>query len=244
MAFVTAAAVPLGDTLKRLAERIDRLSLRERGLLFGGALVLIFIGWQTLLMDPLSSRAASAEQRLADAERTAEAAALAGTAADSDPAVLAATRERALRARLEELDAELADASTGYVPPERMNELLRELLQRQRGLRLVSLRNLPVVSLSRPEPPVATAGAADAARPGDPAAAESPAPGRAGPYLHPVAIVIEGDYASVVGYLRELEGLPWRLHWRQLDLHSTEHPTNRVRIEIGTVGLSRDWMSV
>jgi MSHA biogenesis protein MshJ len=228
LAFVTAAALPLGETLKRLAERVDRLSLRERGLLFGGAIVLIYIAWQTLLMDPLSARVASAEQRLANAERSAEAAALAGTAADNDPAVQAATRERALRARLAELDAELADVSTGYVPPERMNELLRELLQRQRGLRLVSLRNLPVVSLSRPEKPDAAAAADE----------------RTGPYLHPVEVVIEGDYASVVDYLRQLEELPWRLHWRQLDLHSSEHPVNRIRIEIGTLGLSRDWMSV
>jgi MSHA biogenesis protein MshJ len=143
------------------------------------------------------------------------------------------TRERALRERLATLDSQLAEASQGYVSPERMALLLRALFAGQRGLRLVSLRNLPVENLSPPE-------AADrAGRPADAAAASGQ-----GPYLHPVEIVLEGDYASVVGYLRDLERLPWRLHWRKLDISTLQYPNNRVRIEIGTLSLSRDWMAV
>jgi len=44
--------------------------------------------------------------------------------------------------------------------------------------------------------------------------------------------VVEGDYASVVAYLRALEALPWRIHWRKLELTAGEYPTNRVRLVI------------
>jgi hypothetical protein len=110
-----------------------------------------------------------------------------------------------------------------------MPELLRELLAGQRGLRLVSLRNLPVESLSQPP-------ASDAvARAGTPALRPAELSGSKdrGPFLHPVEIVLEGDFASVGAYMRALEGLPWR----RTGASSTERPAvplNRVRIEIGT----------
>ena len=117
-----------------------------------------------------------------------------------------------------------------------MTELLRELLAGQQGLRLVSLRNLPAESLSRP------AGAA-------PAAAPAAAPGGAtsadhGPFLHPVEIVVDGDYLSIVAYVHELEKLPWRIHWQRLELLAGDYPSNRVRIVIGALSLSHDWMAV
>jgi MSHA biogenesis protein MshJ len=231
---------PVRVKLQPLAERVDRLSLRERGLVFGAAIVLVFIAWQSLLMDPLAARARLAEQRLADARQRTDAEVLAGTAADQDPAVLAVARERALRGQLATLEAELTEASRGYVAPERMPELLRELLAGQRGLRLVSLRNLPVESLS---PPPAMEGAAGVGTPALRTADLSGSKDR-GPFLHPVEIVLDGDFGSIVAYMRALEGLPWRLHWRQLDMSARQYPLNRVRIEIGTLSLSRDWMTV
>jgi MSHA biogenesis protein MshJ len=57
-------------------------------------------------------------------------------------------------------------------------------------------------------------------------------------------MVVEGDYASVVAYLRALEGMPWRIHWKQLELTAGDYPVNRIRLVIGALSLSRDWMSI
>jgi MSHA biogenesis protein MshJ len=230
----------LGPKLASLLERIDRRSLRERGLLFGSGVVLVYVVWQALLMDPVTRRAVGAEQRLAEVRRRGQAADEAGLAASQDPAVAAGARNRALRTRLAGLDAELAQAAQGYASPERMTELLRELIAGQQGLRLVSLRNLPVESLA---PPAATA--ARAAAPGsDPAQAIASTPPDPGPFLHPVEVVVEGDYLSVVNYVHALERLPWRIHWQRLELVAGDYPSNRVRIVLGALSLSRDWMSV
>jgi MSHA biogenesis protein MshJ len=152
----------------------------------------------------------------------------AAAGAANDPSVAAAARNGALKGRLALLDSELHAAAQGYVAPERVAELLREILTRQQGLQLVSLSNLPVESLS--QPPAAAAG-------------DVPAEDR-GPFLHPVEMVVEGDYAGVVAYLRALEAMPWRIHWQQLELTAEEYPINRVRIVIGALSLSRDWMSI
>lgn len=226
----------LGNALARvrpLVERLDARSLRERALVFGAGVAIVYMAWQALLMDPLTVRAKAAEQHLADVRRQATVLDQAGAASAQDPAVAAAVRNRALAGRLAALETELHALAQGYVAPDRMPELLRELLAGQQGLKLISLANLPVESLSQPALP----GTA-------PGAAASIAPGDRGPFLHPVEMVVEGDYASLVAYLRALEALPWRIHWQRVELAAGEYPLNRIRIVIGALSLSSDWISV
>jgi MSHA biogenesis protein MshJ len=215
--------------VRPLIERVDALTLRERVIIFGAGVTLVYIAWQTLVMGPLAGRARNAEQRLAQVRGQMTAIDELGTAASQDPTARAALRNGALAQRLAGLDGELSAVAKGYVAPERMTELLRALLAEQHGLRLVSLANLPVESLSQPGGAKADAPLADDDR---------------GPFLHPVEIVVEGDYASVVAYLRAVESLPWRIQWRKLELTAGEYPVNRVRLVIGALSLSRDWLSV
>jgi MSHA biogenesis protein MshJ len=219
----------LANKLRTLAERLDALSLRERGLIFGGGVTLLYMAAQTLFMGPITTRALHAERRLAAAHQSMAAIDAATAGAANDPGVAAAARNGALKERLALLDSELRTAAQGYVTPERVAEMLQEILTRQQGLQLVSLSNLPVESLSHP--PAAAAGV------------DLPADDR-GPFLHPVEMVVEGDYASVVAYLRALEAMPWRIHWQQLELTAQDYPVNRVRIVIGALSLSRSWMSI
>ena len=139
----------INGRLGPLLERFDALAVRERAMIFGAAVVVVYFTWQSLLMDPLLVRGKQAEQRLADVRVHMTAIDQAGAAATDDPLVVTARRNLALRARLGELDAELQTVSQGYVAPERVADLLREILARQQGLSLVSLANLPVESLSQ-----------------------------------------------------------------------------------------------
>ena len=222
------------DKVRPLVERLDGFSLRERALVFGAGVALLYVAWQSLLMDPLTVRAKAAELHLADARRQMTMSEQIGVAVAHDPAAEAALRNRALAARLAALDLNLNSVAQGYVAPERMTELLRSLLSEQRGLTLVSLANLPVESLSLPSVSTPTAASTPAAI----------APGDRGPFLHPVEMVVEGDYGSVVVYLRAIEALPWRIHWQRVELIAGDYPVNRVRIVIGALSLSRYWMSV
>jgi MSHA biogenesis protein MshJ len=215
--------------VRPLVERLDGFSLRERALVFGAGVALLYVTWQSLLMDPLTVRGKAAEQHLADARQQMAMSEQIGAAVAHDPAVEAALRNGALAARLAALDSNLSSVAHGYVAPERMTELLRSLLSEQRGLTLVSLANLPVESLSLPSASKREAAIASDDR---------------GPFLHPVEMVVEGDYGSVVVYLRALEALPWRIHWERVELTAGDYPVNRVRIVIGALSLSRYWMRV
>ncbi len=218
------ALEPLVRRLTLLGQRLDALSLRERGLIFAAGVTLAYIAWQTLFMDGLNKRTQLAEQQLSEARQHLAALADADAAASANPLTAAAARNAALRGRLGALDADLRAAAAGYVAPDKMIDMLREILAGQHGLTLVSLANLPVQSLANE-----SGTALDAKDPG--------------PFLHPVEIVVDGNYMDVVTYLRALEALPWRVHWQQLEL-KTEESGNRVRIVIGALSLSRYWMSV
>jgi MSHA biogenesis protein MshJ len=223
------------DTFARrmstVAARIDALSLRERIIILLAGATLIWIAWQTLLIGPLTTREHAAELRLTDARRQLDDIETLGTAASAalDPVLAALSRNQALQDRLTALNAELRSAAQGYVGPERMTDLLRRMLAEEHGLKLVSLANLPVESLSQP-----------------PGATDAVVPDRKdiGPFLHPVELVVDGDYASLIAYLRSLEALPWRIQWQRLELRASNSAICRVSIKIGALSLSRDWINI
>src|SRR5262249_1352287 len=107
----------------------------------------------------------------------------------------------------------------------RMAEVIHDVLRLQHGVVLVSLKNLPAVELAS-----------------DPTT-QPAAPGRP-PYVHSVELVLEGRYLDVLAYLQDLEPLPWHFYGRQLDLTTTQHPINRVRVELGTVNMDSDWINL
>lgn len=210
--------------LERAAARFNRMTVRERAIVSVALLAAVLMLWTLLVFDPQAARESALRAELTALETSIGAAsdALASDAA-SNPAVLARNQERNLKAQLEELNKELAAESSGLIAPERMVQVVHDVLTRQRGVRLISLHNRPVASLAPP-----TNGAA---------------PG-AGPYLHPIELVIEGRYLDVAAYLRALEKLPWRFYWKVLELETKQHPISRVRIEMSTLSLEREWIGV
>jgi MSHA biogenesis protein MshJ len=225
---VTAFGV-VTNKLRGFAERLDALSLRERGLIFTGCVALIYVAAHTLFMGPIAVRAQNAGKRLEAARQSMAAIEQAGARTDADPVFLAAARNTSLTGRLELLDAELRVAAQGYVAPDKVVNMLREILADQQGLQLVSLSTLPVESLSHPPRDALDTG---------------PVGDDVGPFLHPVEMVVEGSYSSVVQYLRALEAMPWQVHWQQLELTAGDYPVNRVRIVIGALSLSREWLNL
>jgi MSHA biogenesis protein MshJ len=203
--------------LANLRERVDALALRERVLVLTALAALVFTAWQTLFMDPLDARHRAAEGRI-EALRNESTSGVQDGAAGAMTTAL--ERERALRDRLAHLNAEINVASGAVVTPAQMATVLQEVLVRKGGLRLVSIDKLPPAPVTAPEP-------------------DAPAHG---PYVHPLELVVEGEFSAVTGYLRELERLPWSFYWRGLEVDATSWPSNRVRIELGTLSTSIDWM--
>jgi MSHA biogenesis protein MshJ len=211
--------------LARLLARFDALSMRERALVASAALVAMVLLWFALAFDPMSTRQRTLSAELTTLQQSIHLTALTiQETADTDPTLLAQREETKLKTQLAAINTKLAAKSAGLIPPERMVQVIHDVLSRQRGVALISLHNSPVTTLVP-----ATAGHAGAS---------------GGPYVHPVEIVVEGTYLDVLAYLHALESLEWRFYWRLLELESTAYPRNRVRIELSTLSLDKDWIGV
>jgi MSHA biogenesis protein MshJ len=206
--------------VQNLARRFDALTLRERVLVSAGVLTLLFMFWDMALMQPLGAHRARLAAELADLESgIAETA----DAATTDPLQLSINERAALREQIKTTDAKLESTAAGLIPPQRMIGVVRDVLSKQHGLKLVSLQNLGAHPLVPP---------ADGTTP------------ESGPYVHPISVVVEGSYFDVLAYLRALEALPWRFYWKTFDLSTTQYPTNRVRIELSTLSMDKAWLGV
>jgi MSHA biogenesis protein MshJ len=223
--------------LINLNSRFNAMSLRERGMIAAAALAILVLAWDQLLMSPLHAE----KQRLSsELEQTQKSLAtltdsIQGRANDN-PLAQAMEQQKSLREQLVAVDQQLQSESAGLIAPPRMLEALRDVLSRQTGLRLISMRNLPVTSLVAPLPP------ADPTK-GEAAQATPPAPTQ-GPYVHALELIVEGGYLDVLRYLQAVEALPWRFYWQALELKTVEYPMNRVRIRLNTLSMDKEWLGV
>jgi MSHA biogenesis protein MshJ len=208
--------------------RINRASLRERVLLFTAGVGLLVMLWNQLLMVPLAARVTGLSNALQES-RARSSGTASGRAADGlmDRYSARMLRENALRTALASTDAELTDAQSGMIAPKEMVVVLTDVLQHQKGLTLVLLRNLAVEPLL---PPMAQSQ-------GGPASADM------GPYLHPAEIVLRGNYLDVLAYLQELESRPWGFQWRRFEF-TTSADGAEYRIEFTTLSMQSNWLGV
>jgi MSHA biogenesis protein MshJ len=125
----------------------------------------------------------------------------------------------------------------GLVPPERMAPLVDTILRANARLKLVSMRTLPVESMT--------------ALGAEPQAAAAPAPAAAGAapatellYRHGVEVTVRGNYLDMVDYMSALEAMPTRLFWGRAQLDVEEYPASRLTLTLYTLSLDRKWMKL
>jgi len=218
--------VNLVRLLNVVLARFDRLAPRERVLVIIAALAILVGAFHLFLMSSVDARRTQLALELAALQSQMDGASKAALAASTADPVGEQTRRAAeLKARVAATDAALASQAAGLIPPQRMMQVLHDVLSREQGVRLISLRYLRTTPLP------------------DEAQAALP-PGTPRPYLHTAEIVVQGSYLDILAYLRAVEALPWRFYWRRLELTTTRYPTNEVRLEVGTVSMESEWIGL
>lgn len=227
--------------LLALMARVDALTLRERGLLFAAvAAVIVFIG-HTAVLGPIYSEHAALRTQIGqqqnnlmglDGEITAKV-----LAYQVDPDAPAREKLEAIKQETAALGDSLLAMEHGLVPPERMAPLVDTILRANARLKLVSMRTLPVESMT--------------ALGAEPQAAAAPAPTAAGAapatellYRHGVEVTVRGNYLDMVDYMSALEAMPTRLFWGRAQLDVEEYPASRLTLTLYTLSLDRKWMKL
>jgi MSHA biogenesis protein MshJ len=211
--------------LKRYADRIDGASLRERVLMFAAAaLVLVFLA-DVLALRPLrdAQRRASAEiaQRQTELRTVQSELQRLARTREADPDARNRERLTALRAEATTLAAQLAEEQRRFTSPQRMREVLEEMLERNKRLQLVDLKTLPITDLAAPQ-------------------------GQAGQriFRHGVELTLTGRYLDLHAYLRALEELSTQLYWAKAEMSVTGYPAVTLKLTVYTVSFDKAWLIV
>lgn len=219
----------LHDTLENLENRINNLSLRERGILFLAVALVLYLLWSALLSNPLAKKQQALltqikslrseistldEQAVAIVERY-----------NRDPNAAERRQLEQLQNSLSATRQELKQAISGLIEPQQMAKALETVLAQQKSLRFVRIENLGAEPLLREQ--VTEAG-----------------PAEAGIYKHAMRLEMEGSFTHTLNYLRALEALPWQFRWDEVELTMLDYPTARVVITVHTLSMQRGWLGV
>jgi len=206
-------------------QRFARLTRRERGILLVGALAVIFILGFSLVDSSLSRQrllSTQIEKARADTAISKAQSQVIIRQLAQDPDTLARARIAELSIETRELDKQMEQINRGLVPPQRMARILEEMLTRNRQVRLVRLKTLPVSHLVERD-------AKD---------------DQANVYKHGIELTLQGGYLDLLTYLNRLEALPWQMFWSQAQLDARDYPAVRVTVTVFTLSLDKDWLVV
>jgi MSHA biogenesis protein MshJ len=244
-----AAASPAADASAALAQlatrgrvllrRFNQRNQRERLLLIGAAAAVVLMLADALWLTP--ALAAFKTGRSAQAAALQQQQGLQADIAQLQTQGAAQVRQQQAelqqwRQRLRDGDAALRSHEDSLVGPERMRDLLEQLLARHGEVRLRALRSLGRSDLLAPGSAAAPAAAASAAAQGTDAAG--------GLYRHGVELVLEGSYSDLLGYLQAMEALPQRVLWGAVTLKVEQHPKAVLTLRVYTLSRDRAWLEI
>lgn len=214
----------------KLSSRIDAMTLRERIAIFVAAVAVVLFVINSFALEPLFARNRSLVEQIRQQNMQIEAA-NAGVAAQmaafgADPDVAARKQLAGLNREAAALTGALRATQHGLVAPEKMGQLLQQLLRSNGKLKLLSLRTLPVMGMG---------GSADA---------------KAAPaqhellYRHGVEVVLQGGYLDMLDYMEALEGSPQQVFWGRAQLDAHDYPAATLTLTLYTLGLDEKWMTL
>lgn len=232
----------------KLAARYDAFSLRERRMVAAAVLGGILLVATSLFIDPALKRLKIAERGIAEQRTqltTLQAQTRALQSPGQNPDVAVRAELVAAKKKLAELGGRFAALENALVSPQRMPGLLEDLIGRQGGLRLLSLRTLPVAPVLDKKVAANAVSVDSAGKAVDKLVASASTPDISpGLFKHGVEIKLEGSYQELAAYLARLEKSPAKLLWSGVALSAEKHPKLVLTLTVYTLSLDHTWLIV
>jgi MSHA biogenesis protein MshJ len=215
----------LPEPVKRYADRVDAMSLRERVLIFLAVAVVLVAFADSALLEPILKRQKASSQRIQqqqDEIRAMQAQVQAYAQARSGDGA-SGKRQRFDKggSELAALDREIAEKQRGLVTPERMAKMLSEIVRRDPDIELVSLRTLAATGL-----------------------ASAWGSALSGIYRHGIEVAVAGSYFKTLNYVGQLERLPAKILWGNMELQAGAYPKVTLKITLYTLSPEKTWLSI
>ena len=220
------------------------MSLRERVMIFAAAAFVVASLINSTLLDPLlAKQKVLSKQVIQQEEKTKELQAAIQlqlqARRDNESSPLRA-RSTQLKQQLQKLDDFLQNRSSRLLEPDRMVDLLKQVLGNNGSLQLVELKTLPV-SLMIEDAQEANGAGQPAARSSD--GQKSPTSHKQ-IFKHGVQISVRGSYLELLRYVSALEKVPAQMFWGGADLNVEQYPNSVLTLTLYTLSLDKTWLTL
>jgi len=207
--------------------RFNALGLRERFLFGTAILVVLSLGWWHFFAKPVMLETAnlvaentkiSIEVNQTRAEiKTIRNTIAAGLNREKEVKLVQLTRA------LEAVEERLRLKTIELIDPEKMFQLMSQLIYKDSRLKLLSLKRREV----KPAVTVTDENQEDA-----------------GIYRHVLEVKFAGKYKDILKYMQSLEALDWKLIWDEIEIISDKYPLITVKVVISTLSTRKEWVGV
>lgn len=244
---------------QKTSDMFDARVMRERIIIAGCMFAVVYGIFYYGFFFPLDLKKSAIEKRLENVGReheklTAQEVVF-SKAISNDPNADKKRELARLSQQLKNLDEDLIKLSVGLISAEQLPIALRDVLIKTKGLELLGLETQLPTKLTLTEPPrlnvpsqnpeeseleraeslLEEVNSNSASEENNAGSSEN----GVGLYKHSVKLAIEGEYFSIVDYLRSIEELPWKIYWQSLDYHVDAYPGARVVLEVYTLSTEK-----
>lgn len=223
---------------ERVRAAVDDMSLRERAMIFVAATFVVISLMNVILLDPLLAKqkmlsAQVVQQQEKMKELQAQMENLLQAKRDDEHSPLR-DRLAQLKQQLQEQDGYLQSRRDRLIAPNKMADLLRQVLDKNGRLKLVELKTLPV-SLLIEKPQGAAANSPEGQKQPD---------SQKQIFKHGVRITVRGGYLDLMRYVTALEKMPSQMFWGEASLSVEKYPDATFTLTLYTLSLDKTWLAV
>ena len=151
-----------------------------------------------------------------------------------DPNVALKKQIKAHQQELVSINESLLELTSELVDPMQMRQALEQLLQMQKGVRLVSF------AVSSGQPLVLSSEAPQEAN--SEQNVEQKEVETLGLYRHVIKLKLTGSYFKLRDYVTQLETLPWKFFWEKFDYQLKKYPKSELELEIYSLSLKQEFV--
>lgn len=236
-------------------DRFEALSVRERAIIVFAIIAGLYTTWNLAVMAPIHKQQKKVLSQISQWQRQIK---------DIDSKInmitsnMTGNGETGSLLRIKNLKNEISkinqikkDMTVGFIRPGQMADVLKGLLKKEPGLKLVRLQSLGVEPLFPAEQKSeANKRKAKASQVKSDTQAQTAATAAetktTGPevYKHGIVLEFQGNYVSTVNYLQSLEALPWKFYWDGMAYEVLEYPKAQVTVNVFTLSLDKGWIGV
>lgn len=232
----------LANNWANLTQKFEALNSRERWMIFG-AVLCVFYGLFSFLISPIHTKAAALKTEIATDQAQEENLKLQVNALSQqnlvDPDLPQKQKIAALENHLKYLEDEINGLKETLISPNKMPDLLSDLLKDNAQLKLIALKTLDPTNKTA----LVTAETGNAIDKNAPTSQDLPF------FKHGIEMTIEGHYPDLLDYVASIERMPWHVLWEKAELNvenppTSQFPLSQLKLTVYTLSLDKTWLSI